>query len=110
MSSGTPRKRSTYPVASARIGKNTAPRRVRSTAIRRPSASTPISATTSTRMLSHSPARIAGSDDHAVDGSRNVARTRGQPGELVSPISTTAAKTAVDATATSVERRARERR
>ena len=61
-------------------------------------------------MLSHSPARIGGSDDQAIAGLRNVACTRGQPGVLVSPTTTTAANTTVDPSATSVERRARERR
>src|SRR4051794_41953618 len=75
-----------------------------------PNASTPISVTTSTRMLSHSPARIDGRDDQAILGLRNVACTRGQPGVLVSPTITTAANTTVDTSATSVERRAPERR
>ena len=61
-------------------------------------------------MLSHRPARIDGRDDQAILGLRNVACTRGQPGVLVTPTMTTAANTTVDTSATSVERRARERR
>jgi hypothetical protein len=61
-------------------------------------------------MLSHSPSRIAGSDDQAIAGSRNVACTRGQPGVLVKPTRTTAAKTTVEPSATRVDRRARDRR
>ena len=70
----------------------------------------PISAATSTRMLSHSPASTAGSDSHAITGSKNVACTRGQPGELVTTRTSDPAKTTVETSATSVERRARERR
>jgi hypothetical protein len=61
-------------------------------------------------MLSHRPSRIAGSDSHATSGSKKNACTRGQPGVLTSPIPTATANTTVETNATSVERRARERR
>ncbi|MDN5930408.1 MAG: hypothetical protein L0I24_04990 [Pseudonocardia sp.] len=61
-------------------------------------------------MLSHNPARIVGSDSQATCGSRNVACTRGQPGVLTRPTPTAVANTTVETSATSVERRARDRR
>jgi hypothetical protein len=45
----------------------------------------PISATTSTRTLSHSPSSTDGSDDQATVGEKKVSWTRGQPGVCVMP-------------------------
>ena len=70
----------------------------------------PISATTSTRRLSHSPSTTDGSDDQATAGEKKVSCTRGQPGVCVMPYPTAPAKTRVDSAATAVERRARDLR
>ena len=57
-------------------------------------------------MLSHSPSNSAGRLSQPTRGLKNESRTRGQPGEDVTANSSTAAKTTVDRSAISVERRA----
>ena len=61
-------------------------------------------------MLSHSPSSTAGNELTATSRSKNVSRTRGQPGAEVIASHPTVAKTTVDSSATSVDRRVRERR
>jgi len=77
-----------------------------------PSASTRISTshTTSTRRFSQRPSSSAGRVRHAISALKNDCRTRGQPGELVTASTATAANTTVEAKATSTDRRERERR
>ena len=60
-SRGRPRKRSTYTVAAARIGKNTGPRRVRAIASSIAKIRMKTSQTTMIRMLSHRPLAMSGS-------------------------------------------------
>ena len=71
-------------MASARSGKNTAGRRVRSSATVSPSASAPRAQKNSSRTFSHSPLRTCGSASATdVDSRGTRTRTRSQPGARV---------------------------
>jgi hypothetical protein len=97
-------------VASTRTGKKIGPARVRRKAMSSPNTRIPSAATTSTRTFSQSPDSTVGSEAHAVAGLKKVCCTRGQPGACARPKPMATANTSVDPSATSVERRARDRR
>ena len=110
MMNGNPRKRSVYPAARTRSGKNTGPLRVRTSAMRSATALTVMSERASTCRFSRNPSQTFGSAFSATAGSKNAPWTPAQPGVLITVAQTTPANTRVEAIATRTDRRSRPRR
>ncbi len=104
MMRGMPRNTSVYAAASTRTGKNTAPRRVRRSAMTVAKTATVTTESPRTCRLSRNPSHTRGSDDQNVSGSKNDRCTSAHPGVLRIVSQTTAANASVETRATNTDR------
>src|ERR671915_302823 len=102
---GMPRNRSVYPTASARIGKNTGPWRLRRTAMKSPSTRMKTSAIRKACTLMRNFSAIWGNDSRKTCKSKNRWRISGHPGEFTTSSTSTVTKTAVEIRAMTTPRR-----
>ena len=105
-----PRNRSPYAVANARSEKNTAPRSVRMTAMAMPSTRITTAHTTMTRTFSHMPSSTSARTPWRPPQPRKLERTRGHPGLVTTPPTTSAVTAIVLTSPTTADRMARPRR
>jgi hypothetical protein len=101
---GTPRNRSVYAIASARIGKNTGLGRLRRTAITKAKTSTTASAIRKIRTLRRKASAISGNESLKTAPLKKASRTSGHPGDVTTTTTMAAKRTTVLTSAIATER------